>query len=198
MCLLVESIKYLDGRFYNVDLHQSRMNNSRKAIFGLSNPLSLDNYLKSMTCPPKGLFKCRLIYSRDIIGHELKGYELRKINSLKLLFDDQIDYVFKYLDRPALDLLFQSKGDNDEILIVKNGLVTDAYYYNVVFQKDNMYYTPSSPLLQGVQRQFLLDSKIILKKKIKVSEISKFGKVHLINAMTPLNKLTIPIENIEY
>ena len=63
------------------------------------------------------------------------------------------DYSFKFSNRKAIDDLLKFRNGCDDILIVRNGLITDTSYSNVVFRKDNMYFTPNFPLLNGTKRQ---------------------------------------------
>ncbi len=196
MFLLVETIKIQNGCFVNVGLHQRRMNHARKVVLGTLKPYDLIGFLQHLQVPNVGLFKCRLIYSHEILDIQINPYEVRKIAALQLVYDDNVEYSFKMLDRLLLDELFQQKGISDEILVVKHGMITDAYYYNVVFQKDDLYYTPANPLLKGVQREVLLKNREISRKMIKDKDIYKYDFIHLINAMTPLHEIKISTSQI--
>jgi 4-amino-4-deoxychorismate lyase len=79
----------------------------------------------------------------------------------------------------------------DEIMIVKKGLITDAYYYNFIFEKGGMWYTPASPLLKGCRRASLLDAGILHLADISVEHIHKYDRIHLINAMTEPGKIVL-------
>ena len=61
-------------------------------------------------------------------------------------------------------------------------------YTNLIFKDKNALFTPKIPLLNGVQREYLLKSKIIKAKSILHKDIQKFEGVYLINAMMPLNE----------
>lgn len=196
MSLLVETIKLHDGCFINADLHEHRLNLARKLLFGKRKPLSLEAYLRSLDVPLEGVFKCRIIYAEDIIDHQITPYIIREISMIRLVTNDDIEYSFKFLERVDLDALFHEKGNADEILVCRKGLITDAYYYNVVFQKGHAYFTPSDPLLKGIQRQFLLNTKMITKKEIKAEDIYKYDYIHLINALTPLNAIKMSVDHI--
>ncbi|MBK8052928.1 MAG: hypothetical protein IPK35_06555 [Saprospiraceae bacterium] len=49
--------------------------------------------------------------------------------------------------------MFAKRDGNDEIIIVKDDKVTDAFYFNIVCCKDESFYTPAEPLLFGTKRQ---------------------------------------------
>ncbi|MBK8853841.1 MAG: hypothetical protein IPN10_06890 [Saprospiraceae bacterium] len=64
-----------------------------------------------------------------------KPYFYPVINSLAIMTADDIEYPYKWVERPELDEVFRQKGNADEIIIIRKGWVTDAYYYNLVFEK---------------------------------------------------------------
>ncbi len=191
MSQLIESIKILDGRVYNLHFHEIRANMSRMSLFGIQDPLNIKKVLSKLQIPKKGLLKCRIIYDQEISEVEIKPYSIRKIEKIKIIYDDHVSYQYKLLDRKELDLLYAQREVNDEILIVKNGLLADAYYYNIVCKLGSTYYTPSIPLLQGIQREYLLSKTTIIEEEISAEDILKFDMIYLINALTPL--LTIGI-----
>lgn len=196
MCRLVESIKIYNGRLYNIAGHENRANTSRKALFNSVRPLHLQ---KSIHLPPeysKGLVKCRIVYAEDIIEISYQPYTLRNIGSLRLISNDTVSYPYKFENRKELDALYHKKGEQDEILIIKNGLLTDSYYYNVVCQQGNTYHTPSRPLLCGVMRSYLLKKNKITERDIKLPELHHYDCIHLINALTPLGKIIVPSNQI--
>ena len=131
----------------------------------------------------KGLVKCRIIYSKQIEKIEFIPYQLPIIRSLKIIVDDQIEYNHKYLDRNQLDHLYRQRGDCDDILIVKNGLITDTLFANTVFYDGEDWLTPAKPLLKGTQRARLLEKGIIETADIRAEALKSFEKVRLINAM---------------
>ncbi len=191
MVRLIESIRILNGRISHLNLHEDRCNESRAKLWNLTNAINLR---KKLTIPKNyqdGLVKCRLVYSQEIEEISFQAYQIRTINKIKIIQSDTISYPFKFEERKELDTLFAAKDDGDEIMIVKNNLVTDAYYYNYVFQKGKQYFTPNQPLLEGVMRSSLILNNKIIKKDIFVTEIQEFDAIHLINAMTPLGKIVV-------
>lgn len=71
----------------------------------------------------------------------------------------------------------------DDIIIVKNGLVTDASSSNLVFVRDGNFVTPADCLLPGTKRQLLLDKGMIRQEKVRVEDIWHYDSVLFINAM---------------
>jgi 4-amino-4-deoxychorismate lyase len=76
---------------------------------------------------------------------------------------------------------------SEEILIVKNGLVTDTSFSNIVFYDGSDWITPDPPLLKGTKRTRYLRDGEIRTMKIRSSDISHFEKARLINAMLDLD-----------
>ena len=82
-----------------------------------------------------------------------------------------------------MEALSARKGSCDDILIVKNGLVTDTSFSNVAFLDGSRWLTPEHPLLEGTKRAKLLEAGILAEADIRPEEIYRFKKVRLINAM---------------
>ena len=183
--LFIETIKAKDGVFYNLPLHIARLKRTAIHFFGVAPSLEL-----SQSMIPEalriGIVKCRVTYSSRIISVEFEPYVFRHLSSLTLVEDNDIDYTYKALDRSSLNSLYSRREDGDDILIVKNGLVTDTSYANVVFENANGLYTPKNYLLGGIKRQYLLQNGIINELVINKDDIRTFSKVYLINAMIDL------------
>jgi 4-amino-4-deoxychorismate lyase len=182
--LLLETIRFENGNFSNIRYHQVRMNNTRKEIFGNTTEIGLTNVFRDIIKPGNNnLYKCRVVYDKEIRKIEFIPYFLPEINSLKLIHDNEIAYKYKYLDRSKIDFLHEQKGDAGDIIIVKNGLLTDTSYANILCLKDNRWYTPSKPLLAGTRRSMLLASKKIETADITPDDLKYIEKIRLINAM---------------
>jgi 4-amino-4-deoxychorismate lyase len=141
--------------------------------------------------------RCRITYSRNVENIEYEPYNLRFIRSLKLVYEDAIDYSYKYKNRDSLNLLLNNRGGADEILIVRDGLITDTTFTNVVFLKEGNWYTPNAPLLPGTRREHYLQLKQIIPIEIKPADLPLFEEARLINAMRSIEDSNpIPISNI--
>jgi 4-amino-4-deoxychorismate lyase len=196
MSQLIESIKILNGKIHHLSLHEARANHSRKILFGSKSSISLRPYINIPQDFRSGLVKCRIIYTDKIEDIKFEKYSIKEIKSLKVIYCDEVTFDHKYLERPQLDSLYDLKGNEDEIMIVKNGMITDAYYYNLVFKKVDQYFTPSSPLLEGTMRSNLISKNRIITVPIPLIEMINFESVYLINAMTKLGQIEVPISQI--
>lgn len=182
----IETIKVVDGKFLNLPYHMERMDATMIAFFNTT--MFVELWIGDI---PEELrtdvVKCRIIYSLRSVKVEYERYQLRKISSLKLVNADNLDYPFKYADRTCFNFLLGQKGNCDDILIVKDGYITDTSYSNVVFENASGLYTPSTYLLAGTKRKQLLEKGIIKQAEIRVEDIQKYNKLHIINAMIDLH-----------
>ncbi len=189
--LLIETIKCENGRLCNLEFHQRRFSLARKEYFGEIDIILLNDVLKIPDDAKSGLFKCRVLYSGKIEKIEFLPHNFRSIQSLKLMVDNEIDYHLKYADRERLNQLFEQRGDCDDILIIKNGCISDSYTANPVFWDGQRWWTPDTPLLPGTQRARLLEDGKIKVCRITPADLNKYSKVGLINAMQDLESMPV-------
>lgn len=184
MYRLVESIKCEDGILQNVTFHNDRMIRSLYDVFGLKRDSDLENIIRVPQFACKGIFKCRVIYDDRNISFEFLQYSIRPVRTLKLVYDDNIFYPYKFEDRDNINRLMSLREDCDDILIIKNGMVTDSSYSNVIFRDLNgVWVTPSTCLLRGTRRAGLLKSGLIREESVSFRDIKNYTEMRLINAM---------------
>ncbi len=199
MTKLIETICFEKGRFHRLNFHNERLNRSRRNLLGMEDELRIEDYLQIPAEMSGNKIKCRILYSKGIEKIEYQNYEIKPIHSLRMINGDHISYEYKYSDRGPLTDLLQLKGSDDEILIVKDGFVTDTSYSNIVFLKKGVWYTPLTPLLKGTRREFYVSEGKIKTALISPWNIKEFSEVRIINAMISLEESTaIPIENVKY
>jgi 4-amino-4-deoxychorismate lyase len=198
MSLLIESIKLLDGKFCNLFYHEQRMNRSLKILCGVHDHFLLEEFLDGIERPASGLYKCRIVYDDQVKDVEFIPYTPKIINTLRIVEHDRINYEFKYVDRKTIERLYELRKDNDDILIVKRGHVTDSSYSNILFRKGKRFYTPWSCLLKGTMRQNLLERELIEEEEIRIEDIKSFETFKLINAMLEFDGPEIDISQISF
>lgn len=197
MYQLLETIKCNNGKLFNMEFHQARFEKAFKEYFKMSTKINLFECIEIPEFAKNGLFRCRVTYSEQIEKIEFIPHQYREIKSLKLVEDNEIDYRFKYAGREKLLQLFGNHGDCDDIIIVKNGCVTDSFAANLIFFDGKKWWTPDTPLLAGTQRKKLLTEGQIFERRITTSDISKYSKVGLINALNDFDEMpVIDIANI--
>ncbi len=195
----IETIRIQDGELKNLPYHQARFEWTRRSELGQESHPDLNQMIRSYKGLAHGLVKCRIKYGREIEGIEFEPYTRRVVNSLKVVEADHIFYGYKYFDRTALDKLYTQRGTCDDILIIKNGYVTDSYVANVIFWNGEGWFTPDAPLLPGTMRASLLDLEKIETARISLQDIGLYQKIRLINAMNDLEEGTeIPVERVSY
>ncbi|NOR57849.1 MAG: branched-chain amino acid aminotransferase [Sulfurimonas sp.] len=184
--IYLETIRSFNGEIFNLSYHQSRYESVLKSL-GNSDFKKLQNYLNP---PTSGLYRCRLTYDEENINVTYYEYKKREVQSLKLVYDDEVEYSKKSTNRKMIDMLFEKREDCDEILIIKNSLVTDTSIANVAFYNDGLWFTPKKPLLEGTTRARLLDEGKIIEKDIGVKDLKNYSKVALMNAMIDFDIIT--------
>jgi len=189
MCQLVETIKCKNGELFNLRIHQARFNLTRRALFRMKDEISLEKIVKIPENCQTGLFRCRVVYGEKIEKIEFLPHRYRTVKSLKLVRADDLDYRFKFANREKLSALFEQRGNCDDILIVKNGFITDSFMANVVFFDGKKWRTPDTPLLPGTQRARLIYEKKIYVCPVTPADLPKYEKAGLINAMQDLDEM---------
>lgn len=175
MTSFFETIKCYDGQAYHLHYHQQRI----ARTIGLN--LNLSDYIYP---PSNKLLKCRVIYDKnDILDIKYTQYTPKTITTFKLIYDDTIEYKYKMFDRENLDNLYTKKELADEIIIVKNGFITDTTIANIAIYNGTFWITPKSPLLCGTTRNRLLNEHKLMEKDITVDELLFAKKIALMNAM---------------
>jgi len=164
------------------------MSSSTEALFGKAFSVDID----SIVIPAdflSGVVKCRILYDTSVRLIEFEHYTPRIVHSLQLVNSDDIDYSHKWADRTALNELLKQKGDADDIVIVKNGQITDMSYANIVLKLNGELFTPKNCLLKGTRRQQLLNEGFISERVLTVSDYNRAESVILINAMLGLENV---------
>lgn len=196
MFQLVESIKCHNGELFNLDYHQKRLNESYRKVFEL---MDVPYNLSDIPIPKKfkcGVYKFRFIYDQKACTYEWVPYQKKRIKTLKIVEGGKINYEHKSVDRKELSDLFELREQYDDIIIVKEGLITDSFYANLAFHKGSSWFTPTCPLLKGTKRQSLLDQGMLQLADIRKSDLHTYDKVSLINALLDLGDVVVRIDHI--
>lgn len=195
---LLETIRIENGQFYNIEAHQQRLNEARKVLWQCHDAL----VLKEQLLVPDYLalekrYKCRVVYDTQIREVTYEAYTIRPIHSLRILEAKELDYRYKALDRSALKTLYEQRGNCDDILITRNGYLTDTYYCNLACWNGHRWLTPAQPLLKGTQRAKLLKEGRITEANIHKDTLGQFGRMILFNAMIDLeDELVVPLNQV--
>ncbi len=202
MFLLVESIRLKDGQFHNLGYHQARMVRSLKELFGYAGKLSLEAVLDGENIPQAGVYKCRICYevhaNRLVHAVEFLPYPYPRLRSLKVVTDDEIEYRHKFTNRNRFDFLWRQKGACDDVLIIRQGAVTDCSFANIAFRRGETWFTPADPLLHGTMRRKLLDHERVVEADIRVEDLGSFETWKPVNAMLGFDAPEIEVSDIVF
>ncbi len=170
-----ETIKCEDEEAFNLVYHQKRM----ARTVGIN--INLQDYIYP---PNNKLLKCKVTYDdTGILNVEYTPYLEKNINSFKLIYDDNISYKYKQSNRDNLNDLYNMKQNADDIIIIKNGFVTDTSIANIAIYDGVKWISPKSPLLEGTTKQRLFDEGELVFEDISVLQLQNTKKLVLMNAM---------------
>ncbi len=180
---LLETIKIDQGVPLHLEWHQRRMDYAFHVLFGSNNQMQLAELLKVPVAFGEGVVKCRFLYNNRDYEVEYSKHTPRQVSSLRMVHCDTIDYTHKYTNRSMLTDLLEQRGEADDILIVRDGLITDTSFSNIVFYDGTSWITPEEPLLEGTARNRLLAEGKISTARISPGDLKDYSSFRLINAM---------------
>ena len=195
---LFESLCVQDGQLLNPQWHEDRFQNAYLHRYGRPTPFDL---LQGIHIPnefAQGKVKLRIRYNHQDRNFHFEHYRIQKIQSLQLVYTEELDYQYKYSQRKKLEALFDQRGDCDDVLIVRKGWITDSSYANVVFFDGKDWWTPKNPLLEGTCRARLLAQGIIKETALGVEDLKNFKGLKLVNALRDMNQPMISINGLVY
>lgn len=193
---LFETIRVTNGCPENLDYHEERRFKALDELFNKAPKLSLEDIFTDMPFPDtkSKLFKVVVEYDATDYDTSVYSYNPKRIKTLRMV-ESNVNYPYKWTNREELTKLL-SDDVHEDVIIVKNGWVTDASFANLAFQKEGKWYTPQHCLLRGTMRQYLLDERKIEEIPIHSDEIMQFSKVRLINAMLRFSACPVPISQV--
>lgn len=191
MSPFIETLRIENGVIDNLSYHTERFNRTRSVFWSDSLPMNLADYIR----PPEvnGILKCRIVYDEVVKEITYTPYAVRPVRSLRVVASSAIDYTYKSTDREALNCLFSQRETADEVLIVRNGLLTDTSIANIALYDGANWFTPATPLLKGTRRAALLDEHTLTERDIPVEQLFDYSYIALFNAMIDLGKIILPV-----
>lgn len=194
----IETICLKNGSFQALDWHQARLNRVFAEVFPDEKPFGLTELLAENPCTltaenATDRIRCRVLYDRDTVSVSYFPYHIRPVSSLMLVEDNAIDYHLKFADRNQLDTLFARRALCDDVLIVKDGFVTDTSIGNVALYDGKHWFTPAKPLLQGTKRAQLLANGLLQECEIRKIDLYLYKYISVINAMINLEEIVLEL-----
>lgn len=196
MSQFIESIKIEDQEIFLLELHQKRVNTTF-SHFGKEGSIDIAKIFKDLQHDEDGLYKLKITYDLNKnYRTQLIPYAISEIDDFQLVENNGYDYSFKFEDRKEFEKMI-NKAKASEIIIVKNNHITDTSFSNLLFLKGKEWFTPTTYLLNGVQRTHLLKNKKIKEAEITLQNITEYSHFQLINAMNDFDDMFIyPISKI--
>ena len=196
MCRFVESIQLNNGEFKRLELHQERIRKAMNDFYPGYKTIDLIESLNRTSFPSEGLFKCRVTYDSGIRNIEYNSYIRPEIHTLQLVVTKMESTPYKKENRSELNAAFAFRKNCDDIILVKNELLTDTSFTNIALFDGVNWCTPRAPLIYGVNRSQLVNQKILVEKDILSSELVNFKRVSLFNAMNEFGSIELDISTI--
>ncbi|SOE22674.1 4-amino-4-deoxychorismate lyase [Spirosomataceae bacterium TFI 002] len=170
-----------------LEWHEKRFRETSALLYAIQRRKTLAQYFDQLAMPTKGLYKVRVVYSKSKVKVEWAKYTLSKHQTVELRTDNEISYPTKNENRLLLNQ-HKAATNADDFIIVQHGKLTDAWYSNIALLKNGKWYTPSTPLLNGVKRKSLITTDSLEVKEIKAVDISTYEQIAFINAMRDFEK----------
>ena len=183
MYQFLESIRIEDSIPRNLSWHQKRVDETFKNFFPEQNPFSLAEHISTHKINDSNKLKCRIIYKEQIQKIEFIPYHTKTIKNFKLIEINNFDYSYKFAERSFFTDIQSSFPEADDFIFIRNNLITDSSYANLVFENNTGLYTPQHPLLPGTTRARLLAEGRIKLKDISVDDLKNYHSFYLVNAL---------------
>lgn len=142
---------------------------------------------EALGAPDVPRLRGRLVYNlRGEASFSLVPYTPRRIETLRLVHDDHIDYALKRTDRSALDACFARRCGADDVIIVRRGLLTDTTVANLALFDPHTarWYTPAALLSAGV---------LTPHPRLTPESLAHFTRLRLFNALLGWGECELPV-----
>ncbi len=180
MSLFFETIKVKNSKIFNLKYHNNRLNNTIMQTFSKKTDFDLKDFIN----PPddETLYRCKVIYDTNIKEVSFAPYKMRKFKSFICIKSD-ISYSLKSTDRNEFEELTKLNKEYDDIIIIKDDLITDTTIANIAIYDGLRWFTPKTPLLAGTLRASLIDKNLLKTKDFGKKELKSCVKIAIMNAM---------------
>lgn len=197
MYRFLETIKLLDGNFSRLSFHQQRLKEAYAECYPTQQVPDLYSLLQNSDFPLKGLFKCRILFSNADYKIEFEPYNRKEIKTLQLVDTNIPTCKYKTAVRSAFQNAFNQRGTCDDVLLVRDGFITDTSYANVAFFDGENWITPEVPLIYGVNRASLMAERNLIEAPVKKTDLLNFQFIRLFNAMIDFGEIELSITAIK-
>jgi 4-amino-4-deoxychorismate lyase len=195
MSRVFETIKIFNKKPKNLIYHWERIKWTFKEYYKTVPFFNLKQFSECIDYPD-GILKLKIIYDDTKIDYQITQYKRKRIDYFYIIESNDLDYKFKYEDRSTLEKF--CKYNYGEPIFVKKRFITDTTFSNIAFFDGFRWYTPSTYLLKGTKRSYLIDNGLVLVDDISILDLKYFKKISIINSMNDLNEFCFDINKIIY
>ncbi len=205
----LEAIEWTDGRARRLTYHQQRIDAAFRCRYPELRPFDLAAELEGIQeagsdermesgCffPGKGRYKLRLEFDFKLRRLEFQEYRLRKVESLQAVAIDQEPMEYKSSARELINAAFAQRGDCDDVVLIRDGLLTDTSYSNIALFDGRKWLSPRIPLLYGTRRAYLIDRGQIETADLRLEDIGRFQLLRIFNALIGFGELELPVSSV--
>lgn len=184
---LFETIAIIDGQVQNLSYHQQRFESAVREYFGCTATFSLVEMFAEIPNEfQQGKVRCRIDYNARDYHIQFYAYTPKQVCHFRTVSVENWDYHLKFSDRKRFDFL--NILQNEEVIIINNGFVSDCSIGNLLFLKDKIWYSPKNYLLKGTQLSKLIEQKKVVLTEITQQDVCQYEKIMLINALNPFDE----------
>ena len=162
--------------------------------WSIPNPIDLHDLFAQHQLQSPGTYKYRIVYDQQgILETSRTPYTHPVIKRIKLVEANQISYPFKSIKRDHFTRYKERFPEADDILFIKNGLLTDTSFCHIALSDGNAWVTPHMPLLWGTTRLRLIQAGLLTEKHIRISDLPRYTHIMLFNAMNDFGQIILSI-----
>ena len=185
---LFETVCVGHGAIQHAHYHEQRFLKSYLHFFGKEPDYSLFDTIELPKLDKVIKYKLKVSYAKTGTNCSITQYNNPIPVCLQMVVSNSAAYDHKFTDRKHLNTLYGNRKNADDVLIIKNGCITDASYANIVFKKGDTIHTPKNPLLHGTCRARLIAENRTMELEIKPNQLEQYNSFQLINAMNDLDE----------
>lgn len=195
MSRFLETIRICDGQPLHLDWHQGRVSDTFSKFYPGAAPFRLESLFRTSTPPAGSDLRWRIRYDHISCETEFSSFQVKPLQSLQLIrLPPEYSYWYKFADRRILELASSRRGVADDVLLIRDGWITDTTVANVAFLKNNRWYTPAIPLLAGTTWKRLVTHGTLTPRPIHVHDLDRYEACAVFNALRDWDPaLAIPV-----
>jgi len=196
---LIETLLWEKGEFFLLNLHLTRLQKSAQYFSYPYNKKDITKAIKNISdaFDVAKKYRIRLILKKsgelNVASNRLKALPTLPVKitfSNKRTDKNSVFFFHKTTNRAFYDkelTKYRKKGFFDVVFLNQDNEITEGAITNIIIQKNGNYLTPplSSGLLNGVYRQYLLETDVLsLKEKILYKkDLLNADKIFVVNSV---------------